>query len=149
MATVWERVEKLAGQTLRTKTGKPFQVAAVDRQYVTVIPASTKAPRNVRRVEIEAAYGLDLPLAGLTATRLVQEQGTSFNPVYVVAILKALGGGTEETALPKPSVAILPEQVTTEEFISQLERIGKLHQEGVLSDQDFSQAKLRLLKATE
>ena len=68
MATVWERVGQIAGRTLRTKTGKPFRVVSVDSKYVTVKPERTGTPRPIRRIEVEAASDLRLPLDELTAT---------------------------------------------------------------------------------
>lgn len=149
MATAWDRVRQLEGQTLRTKTGKPFQVVSVDSKYVTVEPERTGTTRRIRRSEVEAAHDLHLPLEELTASRLVEERVTGFNPVYIVAMLKAIEGATEVEPALKRRVTIQPEQNSAEEFISQLERISKLHQEGVLSDGDFAQAKLKLLKITE
>lgn len=149
MATFWERVGQLEGQALKTKTGKPFQVLFVDRQYVTVEPEKTGTPRPIRRVEVEAAYNLHLPLEELTATQLVKERVTVVNPVYIVSILKSIEGASETEPKPRPRMSIRPEQISAEEFISQLERINKLHQEGALSDRDFAQAKLKLLKITE
>ena len=64
-------------------------------------------------------------------------------------MLKAIEGAPEAEPAYKPCLIISPEQNSAEEFISQLERISKLHQEGVLSDGDFEQAKLKLLKITE
>lgn len=92
MATIWERVGQLEGRALRTKTGKAFRVVSVDRQYVTVEPERTGTPRPIRRVELEAACDLHLPLDELTATRLVKERVTVVNPVYIVAMLKAVEG---------------------------------------------------------
>ena len=149
MATVWERVEQLSGRTLLTKTGKAFKVVSVDRQYVTVEPERTGTPRLIRRVEVESAHDLHLPLDELTATRLVQERVTVVNPVYIVAMLKAMEGASETKPNPTPPRTTRPEQNSVEVFISQLERIAKLHQDGVLSDKDFAQAKLKLLKITE
>lgn len=149
MATVWERVGQLEGQTLRTKTGKPFLVVSVDRQSVTVEPEQTGTPRRIRRSEVEAAYNLHLSSEELTASRLVKEQVTGFNPVYIVAMLKAIEGASNVEPASKPRVVIQPEQASAEEFISQLERIHRMHQEGALSDNDFAQAKLKLLKITE
>ncbi len=149
MATVWEQVGQLEGQTLRTKTGKVFRVVSVERQYVTVEPERTGTPRRIRRSEVEAAYDLHLPLEELTATRLIKERVTVVNPVYIVAMLKAMEGISDAEPAAKPRVTIQPEQNSAEEFISQLERINKLHQEGTLSDSDFAKAKLKLLKITE
>ena len=64
-------------------------------------------------------------------------------------MLKAIEGAPEAEPAYKPRLIISPEQNSAEEFISQLERISKLHQGGVLSDGDFEQAKLKLLKITE
>lgn len=149
MATVWDRIKQLDGQTLRTKTGKPFRVISVDSDYVIVEPERTGVARSIRRTDLESAYDLHVPLEELTATRLVKEQGTSFNPVYIVSILKAIAGTTSDETRPKTKTVPPSEQNSAEEFISQLERIHKLHQEGTLSDRDFAQAKLKLLKVTE
>lgn len=149
MSTVWERVGQLEGRTLRTKTGKAFQVVSVDSKYVTVEPKQTGTPRHIRRAEVEAAYDLHLPLVELTATRLVKERVTVVNPVYIVAMLRTIEGASDAEPRIEPPAIIQPEQNSAEEFISQLERISKLHQEGVLSDGDFAQAKLKLLKITE
>lgn len=83
MATVWERVEQLSGRTLLTKTGKSFNVVSVDKHSVVVEPERTGTTRSIRRTDVEVAYDLHIPLEELTASRLVKERGTSFNPVYL------------------------------------------------------------------
>ena len=121
----------------------------MDSKYVTVKPGSTGTPRPIRRVEVEAAHDLHLSFGELTAKRLVKERVTAVNPVYIVAMLKAIAGALNQEPVPESRVTIQPEQNSAEEFIAQLERISRLHQEGGLSDKDFAQAKLKLLKITE
>lgn len=147
MATVWEQVRRLEGRTLKTKTGKAFQVASVDDRSVTVIPDRTGTARPIRRIEMEAAYELHLPLADLTATRLVKERVTVVNPVYLVSMLKAIAGASEAEPAPKP--AIRAKQDDAEVFLSQLECLDQLRQNGTLSQSEFEQAKIKLLKMTE
>ena len=149
MSAFWDKVRHLQGQILLTKTGKRFQVVSVDDRSVTVKPEQTGNSRPIRRQEVEAAYNLQIPLTGLTATRLVKEKATVVNPVYIVAILKALDGVTDSELKPKTAITVRLHKSTAEEFISQLERISQLHGEGILSDSDFAQAKLKLLKITE
>ena len=149
MRTIWDHVHLLQGQTLWTKTGKAFQVVFVDNRYVTVKPEQTGNPRPIRRIEVEAAYDLHIPMGELTATRLVKELGTSFNPVYIVAILKAIGETVDAKPKAKSAVTTHPEPGNAEDFIFQLERIAKLHQQGILSNSEFASAKLKLLRITE
>jgi hypothetical protein len=150
MDTVWERVRQLQGQTLWTKTGKAFQVVFVDDRYVTVKPEQTGNQRPIRRIEVEAAYDLHIPMGELTATRLVKERVTVVNPVYIVSILKCIEGVSDPQPKSKSAFATTrAEQDSAEAFISQLERIVNLHKQGILSDQDFARAKLKLLKITE
>lgn len=147
MASLWEQVKQLEGRTLRTKYGKAFQVASVDDRYVTVIPDQTGTPRRIRRIEMESAYDLHLPLENLTAKRLVEERVTAFNPVYLVSMLKAIAGASESEPAPKP--AARTRQDDPEVFISQLERLAQLRQNGTLSQSEFEQARYKLLKITE
>ncbi len=149
MSAFWDKVRQLQGQVLLTKTGKRFQIVLVDDQSVTVKPEQTGNSRPIRRQEVEAAYSLQIPLSELTAARLIEGLGTSFKPVYIVAILKAIEGVAGAEPKPKTAIPVRLQKSTAEEFISQLERISQLHGEGILSDSDFAQAKLKLLKVTE
>ncbi|MEV4615898.1 SHOCT domain-containing protein [Kitasatospora sp. NPDC049258] len=48
-------------------------------------------------------------------------------------------------AAPPPATPPAPAGGLTDEDISSLERLGKLHQQGVLSDQELAAAKARIL----
>lgn len=90
MRPLWDGVRALQGQTLTTLRGKPFTVLTVTDTLVTIIPKSTGKLRPVRRQEIEAAAHITGGPAALTATAVREAGASEMNPVYVVAILKAL-----------------------------------------------------------
>ena len=93
MDDLWRRIERLRGQSLRTVTGKEFQVvtAEPDRTNIlTIIPKSTGKPRPIRREEFERAYRLRLKAHELTPMRIRHGGASEVNPAYVAAILRAI-----------------------------------------------------------
>ena len=94
MDDLWRRIEQLRGQSLRTVTGKEFQVVAREpdsANTLTIIPKSTGKPRSIRREEFERAYRLRLKAHELTPIRIRQGGASEMNPAYVAAILRAVG----------------------------------------------------------
>ncbi len=66
-----------------------------------------------------------------------QPQTSTITPnVMTVGVDRATGG-------------LKPEQLSIENFVAQLERLAALQKSGGLTDAEFEQAKIRLLKATE
>jgi hypothetical protein len=91
MATLWERIQALEGQTLVTVSGRAtFDVASVDDGYVRVVPRKTGKTRPIPHREFELAASLGLLTAEVTPIQLRREGVSEFNPAYVAAIIRAV-----------------------------------------------------------
>ena len=91
MATLWERVRALEGQTLPTVTGREaFEIVEVGDDRVRVVPRSSGKPRSpIERWRFEHAEALGLATADVTPAQLRQAGVSEFNPAYVAAIIRA------------------------------------------------------------
>lgn len=95
MATLWERVRVLEGQTLPTAGGRAtFEIAAVDDSTVHVVPHSTGNSRPINWREFRRAEACGLIASDISIAQL-QEAGISeFNRSYVAAIICAISRQT-------------------------------------------------------
>ena len=91
MASLWNRVRALEGQTLPTVSGRGtfFEVAEVGANHVPVVPRSSGKPRRIERREFEQAESLGLATAGVHPIQLRRAGASEFNPAYVAAIIRA------------------------------------------------------------
>ena len=90
MATLWERVRALEGQTLPTVSGREaFDVAEVDDRHIRVLPRSSGKPRRIERRQFELAESLGLATANVHPIQLRRAGASEFNPAYVAAIIRA------------------------------------------------------------
>lgn len=90
MTNLWQRIERLRGRELRTVTGKPFTIEAIEASGMRIVP-STGRSRLVPRRDIERAAGLGIHPQSLTTSDVRQSGASDWNPAYVVAILRAAG----------------------------------------------------------
>ena len=87
---IWNEINKLAGQTLKTlDQRKPFDVVEVNDYAVVVRPHISGIERKISRNTVENAYR-KLATAGEISRTEIRENFNQFNPAYVVAILAAL-----------------------------------------------------------
>jgi hypothetical protein len=77
-----------------------------------------------------------------TAVRTAVIAGTA------TATINAVGGGRRDPAAPQDAPQAAPEPAAsglTDDTLTKLKQLGELHAAGVLNDQEFSQAKAKLL----
>jgi hypothetical protein len=87
---IWDEVEKLKGQTLRTlDQSKPFDIVEVTEYAVIVRPHKSNAVRLISRDEIEDAAKRLIAVGQLTRTE-VHAEFSEFNTAYVAAVLAEL-----------------------------------------------------------
>jgi len=87
---IWEEIEKLNGQTLRTlDQRRPFDILSIDSTELVILPRSTKIERPIRREGIEAAYR-HLIVTGQLTVKEIEEEFTPRSQVYTAAILAEL-----------------------------------------------------------
>ncbi len=87
---VWNEIEKLKGQTLRTlDQHKPFEIIEVDSSELVILPRSTKISRPIRREGIETAYR-HLITTGQLTIKESEEEYTPRSQVYTATILAGL-----------------------------------------------------------
>ena len=93
---LWDGLAGLAGRTVRTAKGEPFEVAAVERGAgVTVVPLDGGQRWVVGAEELEAAHELFAggePADRLAAVRLRAAGGGARHPEIVAGLLRALRG---------------------------------------------------------
>lgn len=85
-------IGRLRGQTLHTVTGKPFDVASVDGDWIVVVPHASDKPRPIKMMEIQAGYRLLLQAGELTVSAIREGGASEANPAYVWALLARLPG---------------------------------------------------------
>jgi len=91
MASLWNQVRALKGQTLRTVSGRAeFEIVSVEDDYVRVVPHSSGKPRPIKREEIERAEALGLANSSVTPIQLRRTGVSEFNPAYVAAIIRSV-----------------------------------------------------------
>lgn len=91
---IWNEVQKLRGRTLKTlDRQKPFIVAAVTYNTVTVIPQSTGKERPISREGLENAFR-HLMVTGRLTLAEIEKDYAPRNLVYVAAILAEMPGIT-------------------------------------------------------
>jgi hypothetical protein len=89
---MWNEVQKLEGQTLRTLDQKKgFDIVEVQDSKVIVFLHSTETQRPIHRREIEDSFQR-LRSTGQITRSEIRENFSQFNPAYVAAILAALPG---------------------------------------------------------
>ena len=78
---LWKEIKRLKGETLRTLSRrKPFDVLAITKSVVIVVPHSTGKERPVQRAGIENAYQHLLVTGELTLSD-IEEKFTPYSPV--------------------------------------------------------------------
>lgn len=91
MATPWERVRAMKGQTLPTVTGRAvFDVEAADNDSIQVVPYSSGKPRTISSHEFDRAEILGLAVPSVTPIQLRTAGASEFNPAHVAAIIRAV-----------------------------------------------------------
>jgi hypothetical protein len=91
MGSPWRQVERLAGSTIPTTSGRArFEVRRVDDRSVTVAPTSSGVERTIERHKVEAAYQLHLAGEEVSPSRLRAAGITEWHPAYIAGIVKAI-----------------------------------------------------------
>ena len=120
-------------QRINAEKRLPQPVNDLQNSVADAITAGKKAARE-KKAELEASVNADAPIArAITINPQIAQEKTA-EPENVQGI--------------KPTT-FKPEQLSIEDFVSQLERLANLQRIGALTNTEFEQAKLRLLKATE
>ena len=86
----WPSISTLDGRELKTlERGCPFIIEAVDEAGVVLSPVVSGKPRIIQRQTLEEAFCALLERRELTGSAIAEEF-SSFNAVYVAALLAAL-----------------------------------------------------------
>ncbi len=88
MGTIWEKVQRLKGATLRTLSRqKPFEIVEVTTKVVRLVPQEGNGKRRaIRRDRIEHIAGLGL-LPDELRKRVQEQYPESQNTSYYAAIV--------------------------------------------------------------
>lgn len=94
MSDIWNRVQQLNGQTLKTRAqGREFHIIGVSHDRIEFVPRRGKGTRRwISRSWIERAANLGLDESELTPSRLAQEFPNDQNLSYMAAIVHAATG---------------------------------------------------------
>src|SRR5215217_7028832 len=92
MASLWERVRALEGQTLQTVRDRvSFEIVSIDDSKIKVLVSSGKTYSIYRR-EFDKAEALGLVTVNVKPSQLRKAGASEGNPAYVAAIIRATVG---------------------------------------------------------
>lgn len=134
---------------LRTATGsiggRPTRLEVTARSFVVRLVGDAEAFRTVPLGRIVAIQEQSGKLTGyLTVTTPDEDLAFSRVPTKDLRLLvEALRAGT--AAAPPEEDLPTPEMATSLETLEELERLGRLHSSGVITDEEFETAKAKML----
>ena len=92
MASLWERVRALEGQTLQTVRDRvPFEIVSIDDSKIKVLVSSGKTYSIYRR-QLDKAEALGLVTADVRPSQLRKAGASKGTPAYAAPIIRAVVG---------------------------------------------------------
>ena len=121
-------------------------IAVIDIAEIDVVQSTLQKTRGLATIRVTVGYGDDSNQLTLDDVKEFREGVAAITGAIADARLAANGGLTSTEPEPEPVAEQAPDaEAQARDFIAELGALAAFHRDGVLTDEEFSAAKRKLL----